>query len=98
MDDMKIDVSSFAPGDVVQLKSLGPAMTVVALREDGVEAVWYDEVDGDVKTRVVPAVALVKIDLSILEDDEDDEEEEEEEDEWREEQPKARSRKTRGRD
>ncbi|WP_374306597.1 YodC family protein [Methylocella sp.] len=95
---MKIDVSSFAPGDVVQLKSLGPAMTVVALREDGVEAVWYDEVDGDVKSRVVPAVALVKIDLSILEDDEDeDDDDEEEEDEWREEQPGGRSRKKRGR-
>ncbi|WP_395696759.1 YodC family protein [Methylocella sp.] len=93
---MKIDVSSFAPGDVVQLKSLGPAMTVVALREDGVEAVWYDEVDGDVKSRVVPAVALVKIDLSILEDDED-EDDDEEEDEWREEQSSGRSRKKRGR-
>ena len=90
MSDVKKDLVPFAPGDIVQLKSFGPAMTVVSLTDEGVNAIWYDEIDGDLKTRFVPFVALVKIELDD-QDEEDDEDDDE--DEWREEAV----RKTRGR-
>jgi uncharacterized protein YodC (DUF2158 family) len=62
---------SFQPGDVVTLKSGGPAMTVIASKDDGVHCVWYAEGVDEVKTEIVPAVCLEKA-LPFDEDDEDD--------------------------
>jgi uncharacterized protein YodC (DUF2158 family) len=67
----------FKPGDVVELKSGGPAMTVLAVKEDGVHCLWYAEMSDEVKTTVIPALCL---ELSENED-EDDEDEDEDEDE-----------------
>ncbi len=77
MTDIEKEDASIAPGDIVQLKSYGPPMTVVSLDNDGVNAVWYDEVTGDVKTRFLPLIALEKI-FIVDEDDEDDDEDEDE--------------------
>ncbi|MDD9210807.1 YodC family protein [Aeromonas dhakensis] len=45
-------------GDEVQLKSGGPVMTIVALRDGGVvECGWFD--GGSYKTDLFPQVALV---------------------------------------
>ncbi|HUB65159.1 MAG TPA: DUF2158 domain-containing protein [Methylocella sp.] len=69
---------SFEPGDVVALKSGGPAMTVIGVKEEGVQCVWYAEAADEVKTGVVPAIALEKaiafdeVDDDGDEDDDDD--------------------------
>jgi len=68
---------NFEPGDIVQLKSGGPAMTVSGTDADGVRCVWFAEISGDVKTSVIPSICL---ELIILDDEElDDEEIEEDE-------------------
>lgn len=63
---------NFEPGDVVQLKSLGPPMTVVATKEDGVHCLWYAEMTDEVRTQVIPAICLEKI--AIGDEEEEDEE------------------------
>lgn len=70
---------TFQPGDVVQLKSMGPAMTVYAVKEDGVHCLWYAESNDEVKTEIIPAICLEKI--IDLDDDEDEDEDEDEDDE-----------------
>lgn len=69
---------AFAPGEIVQLKSGSPVMTIVAVDGEMVEVVWFAEEVGEFRTQKIPAVAL---DLLELEDFEDDEEEDEDEDE-----------------
>lgn len=69
---------SFEPGDIVQLKSFGPAMTVVSVDAEGVHVLWYGEANDELKTHVIPAVALEKI--TVLDEDEDDDEDEGDED------------------
>jgi uncharacterized protein YodC (DUF2158 family) len=64
---------SFSAGSIVVLKSGGPAMTVVAANEDGVECIWMSDV-GELSRDVIPAVALEQVEIG---DDEDDEEEDE---------------------
>jgi uncharacterized protein YodC (DUF2158 family) len=64
---------TFEPGDVVALKSGGPAMTVIDVKDEGVHCVWYGEAVDEVKTDVVPAIALQKADVFEDEDDADDE-------------------------
>lgn len=74
--------TTFEPGDVVQLKSFGPAMTVISVSAEGVQVLWYAEADDDVKTHVIPAIALEKITvLDDKDDDDDDEEDDDDEDE-----------------
>ena len=73
--------TTFEPGDIVQLKSFGPAMTVIAVNAEGVQVLWYGEVDDDVKTHVIPAIALEKITVLDDEDDEDEDDDDEEDDE-----------------
>lgn len=66
---------TFEPGDVVALKSGGPAMTVVDVKENDVYCVWYGEAADEVKTDVVPTIALDKaiaLDDEEGDDDEDD--------------------------
>lgn len=64
------------PGDVVKLKSGGPAMTVVAVKDDGVHCLWYADMADEVRTAVIPAICLELSDLvdddDELDDDDDD--------------------------
>jgi len=54
---MQMD-SSFKPGDVVQLNSGGPKMTVVAAQSDGtLRCIWFHE-DGKHDNGVFAQVAL----------------------------------------
>ena len=68
---------AFKPGDVVTLRSGGPAMTVVSVAENEAKCVWIGE-EGDFFQESVPTVAL---DLIETDDDLDELDEEEEEDE-----------------
>jgi uncharacterized protein YodC (DUF2158 family) len=47
----------FAPGQVVNLKSGGQPLTVVALDGDSVECIWLGE-EGDLFRESIPAIAL----------------------------------------
>jgi uncharacterized protein YodC (DUF2158 family) len=47
----------FAPGQVVNLKSGGQSMTVVAVDGEAVECIWLGE-EGDLFRETIPAVAL----------------------------------------
>lgn len=61
---------SYSAGNIVVLKSGGPAMTVVAANGEDVECVWIGE-EGDLFRQAIPAVALEAVEVE--EDDEDDE-------------------------
>lgn len=61
----------FEPGVVVQLKSGGPAMTVVSTDADGVRCIFYAEASDEVRTAIIPAVALDPVELAT-QDDEDE--------------------------
>ena len=61
MTEISSGPTTFEPGDIVQLKSFGPAMTVICRQGDGVHVLWYGEVNDEVKTHVIPAIALEKI-------------------------------------
>ena len=63
----------FKPGDIVQLKSGGRAMTVVKQIKEDVDVIWYAEQDNSIRTSSIPAIALAVIELD---DDEEFEEEE----------------------
>ena len=59
----------FQKGDIVQLKSGGPAMVVTAQAADGVQVMWYGEMTDDLKTGTVPAFCLVEAELEDVEDE-----------------------------
>ncbi|GGC92166.1 YodC family protein [Chelatococcus reniformis] len=63
---------SFQVGDVVMLKSGGPALTVAEVAEAGVTCVWYADSDDNFRSTVLAAACLVAF------DDEDDEDEDDE--------------------
>lgn len=65
----------FNIGDVVMLKSGGPALTVIGVGADGITCVWYADSDDNFRTTVLPPETLV------LFDDEDDLDLDDEEDE-----------------
>ena len=71
---------AFAPGDIVQLKSGSPALTVVTASETEVSVVWYAEEVDEFRTHTLPVVALEKLEVADFEEveDEDDEEEDDE--------------------
>ena len=64
---------TFEPGDVVELKSGGPAMTVIEVKEDGVHCIWYGEAADEVRTEIIPAICVEK--ATLWEEDEDEDEE-----------------------
>ncbi len=68
---------AFEAGEVVQLKSGGPAMTVAAVDSAGVHCVWYGESDDQIHAGVIAAVALDEVHLANEDEDEDDEDEHE---------------------
>jgi len=71
---------AFNPGDVVQLKSGSPALTVIELLGADVNVVWYAEEGGEFRTRILPAIALDALDLTEFETEEDEESDDDEED------------------
>ena len=79
---------TFEPGDVVTLKSGGPTMTVIGVKEDGVQCMWYAEASNEVKTAVVPAICVEKATAFVYEDE--DEENDDDED-----KPKKHGKKKR---
>ena len=62
----------FKPGDLVQLKSGGRAMTVVKAGKSDVDVIWYAETDDSLRNGTVPAICLDLIDLADDEDLEDE--------------------------
>jgi uncharacterized protein YodC (DUF2158 family) len=66
---MKVE---FQPGDIVQLKSGGRALTVAKASKTDVDVIWYAETDDAIRTATVPVHCLDKIELA---DDEDFDEE-----------------------
>lgn len=63
----------FKPGEIVQLKSGGRALTVVRQVKQDVEVVWYADSDDAVRTATIPAIALALIEFADDEDELDDE-------------------------
>jgi uncharacterized protein YodC (DUF2158 family) len=80
------EIMTFAPGDVVTLRSGGHSMTVVSVSEDDIECMWLGD-DGELYRQSVPAIALRLLESIEIneeydaEEDEDEAEEEDEEDE-----------------
>ena len=81
---------TFAPGDVVILKSGGHSMTVVAVGEDDIDCLWTGD-DGELFRQSIPVVALTVVEGAMEnaeaeegededkdEDDENDDEDDEE--------------------
>jgi uncharacterized protein YodC (DUF2158 family) len=74
------------PGDVVVLKSGGPALTVAEVNDDHAECVWLGD-EGHLFRETLPLVVLERAELDASEgedhdseDDADDEDEDEEHD------------------
>lgn len=75
---------SFTVGDVVMLKSGGPALTVSAVGSEGVTVVWYADSEDNFRTTLLVPETLVLFDdeddLDLEEGDEEDEDDEDEDD------------------
>ena len=80
---------TFAPGDIVALKSGGHSMTVVSAEENDIECLWLGDA-GELFRQAIPAVALTMIESSEAQDEA--EEDAEDEDEEREEKRRAKAR------
>jgi uncharacterized protein YodC (DUF2158 family) len=71
---------AFGPGDIVQLKSGSPALTVVGVEGDEVKVFWYADEVGEFRSQTLPVVALEALELDEFADEEEDEEDEEDDD------------------
>lgn len=75
------------PGDIVQLKSGGPALTVVGEDGDNIRVLFFSDEIGEFREASIPAFALEPVEFEEdpaamgAEMDEEEEEEEEEDDE-----------------
>ena len=69
---------TFAPGDIVQLKSGSPALTVVSVAGEEVRVTWYAEEQGAFHEHTLAAVTLEKLEVADFEEEEEDEEEDDE--------------------
>ena len=67
-------MTTFEPGNIVQIKSGGPIMTVVSVGDSGVHCLWYGETTDDIRTATLPPVVLDL--LEVADDDMMDAEEE----------------------
>ncbi|MGU3495829.1 YodC family protein [Xanthobacteraceae bacterium A53D] len=63
---------AFAPGDIVQLKSGSPALTVISEAGETVYVVWYADETGEFHTQSLPAIALESLELTEFEEEEDE--------------------------
>lgn len=71
----------FSKGDVVIVKSGGPALTVVDVDDDEVKCLYFAEELGEFKKTTLPAFVLESYEEEEEEEEEDEEDEEEEEEE-----------------
>jgi uncharacterized protein YodC (DUF2158 family) len=76
---------SFSKGDVVSVKSGGPALTVLSVEGEHVTCLFFSEELGDFKHTTIPAFALESFDEASEGDDDESEsdgdEDEDDEDE-----------------
>lgn len=78
---------TFNQGDIVNVKSGGPALTVLSITNEQVTCLFYSEELGEFKQAVIPTFALEAYDDEAGDEDddrtspEDDEDEDENEDE-----------------
>lgn len=59
----------FKKGDIVQLKSGGPAMVVTGEAGEGVQVLWYGEMVDEIKTATVPGSCLIEAEIEEVEED-----------------------------
>lgn len=71
----------FKAGDVVTLKSGGPAMTIKAVEGQEVACLWYAEEDETFREATLPAHVLLAAEFDEEDDEEENDKDEEEEDE-----------------
>ena len=58
----------FNKGDIVQLKSGGPAMIVTGQTGDSVQCLWYGEVTDEVRTGTIPAFCLLEAEIEEVDE------------------------------
>ena len=58
----------FKKGDIVQLKSGGPAMIVTGQTGETVQCLWYGEIADDVRTGSIPAFCLVEAEIEEVDE------------------------------
>jgi uncharacterized protein YodC (DUF2158 family) len=83
---------TFSEGDIVSVKSGGPALTVISVLGEHVTCLYFSDELGEFREAVIPAFALESVEDGAMEEDEDEEDEEEED----EEEDDARGRKPAG--
>lgn len=66
---------AFAPGDIVQLKSGSPVLTVVAVHDGQVEVVWFAEEVAEFRSHSLPDLSLDAVELEEFDLEEEDEDE-----------------------
>ena len=75
---------TFSQGDIVNVKSGGPALTVLSVANEQVTCLFYSEELGEFKQAVIPTFALEAYDDEAGDEDDDrtspDEDEDEDED------------------
>lgn len=59
----------FKKGDIVQLKSGGPAMVVTGSGGEGVQVLWYGEMVDEIRTATVPSICLAEAEIEEVEDE-----------------------------
>ena len=71
-------MTTFEPGNIVQIKSGGPIMTVVSVDDNNVHCLWYGESSDAIRTAALPHITLDLLDVADedMMDEEDHEEEE----------------------
>lgn len=67
------DEKPMQPGDIVQLKSGGPALTVIGVEGDGVRCLFFSDEIGDFREATIPAFALDTFEFSDAEDEDGEE-------------------------
>ena len=77
----------FSKGDVVIVKSGGPALTVVDVDDDEVKCLYFAEELGEFKKTTLPAFVLESYEEDEEDEDEEEEEDEEDEDDEEEDEP-----------
>ena len=60
---------TFKTGELVQIKSGGPAMVVTGVSPEGVHCLWYGEANDDIKTGIIPEICL---EATEMEDEDED--------------------------
>lgn len=91
---------TFSEGDIVNVKSGGPALTVISVLGEHITCLYFSEELGEFKEAVIPAFALESyeedededLEEEASEEDEDLEDDEDEEDEKEAEQPAKRGK------